>query len=168
MLQLKIYLTLIGIIYQVGRSLLEFTPCNVFPFIPDVDEIVTKQRREGLFAAVMTFTRKSSVAIATFAVGLILQSAGFVEGQTAQTEGVIITIANILLYGCITLLVLALIFAITFKLNRRTHQILVDEIDRLKAGGSKDDVDPETKAIVENLTGYKYENVWKEVVVANH
>lgn len=160
-------LLLIGVVYQVGRSLLEFTPWNVFPFIPDVDEIVIKQRREGLFAAVMTFTRKSSVAIATFAVGLILQEAGFIEGQTTQTESVIITIANILLYGCITLLVLALIFAITFKLNRRTHQILVDEIDRLKAGGSKEDVDPETKSIVENLTGYKYENVWEEVAITN-
>ena len=56
--------------------------------------------REGLFAVVMTFTRKSSVAIVIFAA-------------------------------------LALIFAITFKLNKRTHGILVDEIDRLKAGGSK-------------------------------
>lgn len=154
-------LFLIGALYQVGRSLLEFTPWNIFPFIPDVDEIVTKKRREGLFAAVMTFTRKSSVAIATFAIGLILQESGFVEGQATQTQAVVSTIANILLYGCIGLLVLALIFAVTFKLNKRTHGILVDEIDRLKAGGSKADVTPEAKAIVENLTGYKYEDVWK-------
>ena len=154
-------LFLIGAIYQVGRSLLEFTPWNVFPFIPDVDEIVTKKRREGLFAAVMTFTRKSSVAIATFAVGVVLQEAGFVEGQAIQAESVVLTIAHVLLYGCVVLLVLALICAITFKLNKRTHGILVDEIDRLKAGGSKADVTPETKAIVENLTGHKYEDVWK-------
>lgn len=153
-------LFLIGTVYQIGRSLLEFTPWNVFPFIPDVDEIVTKQRREGLFAAVMTFTRKSSVAIATFAVGLMLQNAGFVKNQTTQPEVVITTIANILLYGCVILLGLALICAITFKLNKTTHGILVDEIDRLKDGGSKADVSVETKAIVENLTGYKYEEVW--------
>jgi len=156
-------LFLIGGIYQIGRSLLEFTPWNVFPFIPDVDEMVTRQRREGLFAAVMTFTRKSSVAIATFAVGVILQNGGFIKGQTTQSEAVITTIANILLYGCITLLILALICAITFKLNKRTHGILVDEIDRLKAGGSKADVTSEAKEIVENLTGYKYENVWPEL-----
>lgn len=153
-------LFLIGGIYQVGRSLLEFTPWNVFPFIPDADEIVTKQRREGLFAAVMTFTRKSSVAIATFAVGVMLQNGGFVKGQANQPEVVITTIANILLYGCVTLLALALIFAMTFKLNRTTHGVLVEEIERLKDGGSKADVNLETKAIVEDLTGYKYENVW--------
>ena len=113
----------------------------------------------------MTFTRKSSVAIATFAVGVILQNGGFVKGQATQPESVITTIANILLYGCIGLLLLALICAITFKLNKRTHGILVDEVDRLKDGGSKADVTPETREIVENLTGYKYEDVWKETSI---
>ena len=158
-------LFLVGAIYQIGRSLLEFTPWNVFPFIPDVDEMVTRKRREGLFAAVMTFTRKSSVAISTFAIGVILQDSGFVKGQATQPENVITTIANVLLYGCIGLLILALICAVTFKLNKRTHGILVDEVERLKNNGSKQDVTPETRAIVENLTGYKYENVWKETAV---
>ena len=92
---------------------------------------------------------------------LYYKNGGFVKGQATQPESVITTIANILLYGCIGLLILALIFAITFKLNKRTHGILVDEVERLKAGGSKADVTPETREIVENLTGYKYENVWK-------
>ena len=35
----------ISLIYQIGRATLEFTPWNVFPFIPDLDEIVTKRRR---------------------------------------------------------------------------------------------------------------------------
>ncbi len=158
-------LFVIGTIYQVGRSLLEFTPWNVFPFIPDVDEMVTRQRREGLFAAVMTFTRKSSVALATFVLGVVLEESGFVKGQTTQSPEVVATIAGLLTIGCIGLLILALYFAITFKLNKRTHGILVDEVERLKNGGSKADVDTETKEIVENLTGYKYENVWKETTV---
>ena len=122
-------LFVIGTIYQVGRSLLEFTPWNVFPFIPDVDEMVTRQRREGLFAAVMTFTRKSSVALATFVVGVVLQESGFVKGQATQSPQVVSTIANLLAVGCIGLLVLALYFAATFKLNKRTHGILVDEVE---------------------------------------
>ncbi|ABR36191.1 MULTISPECIES: MFS transporter [Clostridium] len=160
-----VLLFVIGTIYQVGRSLLEFTPWNVFPFIPDVDEMVTRQRREGLFAAVMTFTRKSSVAIATFVIGVVLQESGFVKGQATQSPQVVSTIATLLAVGCISLLVIALICAATFKLNKRTHGILVDEVERLKNNGSKEEVTPETKTIVENLTGYKYENVWKETVV---
>lgn len=160
-----VLLFVIGTIYQVGRSLLEFTPWNVFPFIPDVDEMITRQRREGLFAAVMTFTRKSSVALATFVLGVVLEESGFVKGQTTQSPHVVSTIAGLLAIGCIGLLVLALYFAITFKLNKRTHGILVDEVERLKNGGLKADVDAETKEIVENLTGYKYENVWQETTV---
>ncbi len=153
-------LFLIAGIYQMGRSLLEFTPWNVFPFIPDVDELVTRQRREGLFAAVMTFTRKSSVAIATFVVGVVLQGSGFVKGKPVQPPQVPVTIAHMLTYGCIGLLILALAVAITFKLNKETHTILVNEVERLKNNGSKKDVDPRTKEIVENLTGYKYEDLW--------
>lgn len=106
-----VLLFVIGTIYQVGRSLLEFTPWNVFPFIPDVDEMVTRQRREGLFAAVMTFTRKSSVAIATFVIGVVLQESGFVKGQATQSPQVVSTIATLLAVGCISLLVIALICA---------------------------------------------------------
>jgi Na+/melibiose symporter and related transporters len=158
-------LFVIAAIYQVGRSVLEFTPWNVFPFIPDVDEMITRQRREGLFAAVMTFTRKSSVAIATFVVGLILQYGGFVKGRATQPHEVMQTIAHVLVIGSSGLLILALLVVFTFKLNKETHGILVDEIERLKNNGSKCDVDSKTKEVVENLTGYKYEDVWKEIKI---
>ncbi|AKA67615.1 MFS transporter [Clostridium scatologenes] len=160
-----VVLFIISTIYQMGRSLLEFTPWNVFPFIPDVDEIVTRQRREGLFAAVMTFTRKSSVAIATFAVGIILQASGFVKGRSVQPHYVMQTIAYILIIGCVGMLLWSLALAVTFKLNKQTHLVLVKEIERLKNNGSKSDVDLETKKVVENLTGYKYENLWNEVSI---
>lgn len=153
-------LFVIAALYQVGRSVLEFTPWNVFPFIPDVDEIVTKQRREGLFAAVMTFARKSSVAVATMAVGVLLEAGGFVEGATTQTPQAIQTIVYTLVLVTSGLLIISLAISFTFKLNRNTHGILVEEIDRLKAGGSKADVKPETRKVVENLTGYDYNEVW--------
>jgi oligogalacturonide transporter len=156
-------LFVIAAVYQVGRSILEFTPWNVFPFIPDVDEIVTRKRREGLFAAVMTFTRKSSVAIATFVVGLILEYGGFAKGSVIQTPEVMQTIAYTLVIGSSALLVIALIFTFSFKLNKETHLILVKEIDRLKNNGSKLDVDLKTKEVVEDLTGYRYEDVWNEI-----
>ncbi|MCE3201627.1 MFS transporter [Paenibacillus sonchi] len=152
----------LAVVYQMGRSLLEFTPWNVFPFIPDVDEAVTQKRREGLFAAVMTFGRKTTVALATFIVGIVLEEGGFVKGQQYQSPEAISVIANTLMFGASALLVLALIFAWTFKLNKKTHGVLVKEVDRLKLNGSKSQVDPETKKIVEDLTGYKYEKIWNQ------
>lgn len=155
-------LYVLGLVYQVGRCLLEFTPWNVFPFIPDVDEMLTRQRREGLFAAVMTFGRKTTVGIATFIVGFILQEGGFVNGSTVQTEQAINTIGGLFLCGTIILLLIASLYALSFKLNKQTHKILIDEIERLKNNGDKSEVSPETRKVVENLTGHKYENLWND------
>ncbi|WP_413723193.1 MFS transporter [Sodalis sp. RH23] len=154
----------IAITYQIGRCLLEFTPWNVFPFIPDIDEMVTKKRREGLFAAVMTFSRKTSVAIATFFVGVILQEGGFITGSAVQSPQAVTTIAMLLFIGTGGLLVLALCVALTFRLNKRTHTILVQDIERLKNNGDKRQVDPRTRAVVEDLTGYSYDRVWPDTV----
>lgn len=58
------------------------------------------------------------------------------------------------------MLFISLIAAFTFKLNKETHGILVEEIERLKNNGLKKDVDPKTKKVVESLTGYSYEKLW--------
>ena len=153
-----VLLVVLAAVYQVGRCVLEFTPWNVFPFIPDIDEMITRQRREGLFAAVMTFSRKTTVAIATFIVGLLLQSGGFVKGSQVQPESAVNMIASLLFIGTAGLLMLALWQALTFRLNKRTHKIFVDEVERLKANGAKSDVQPETREVVEDLTGYSVIN----------
>ncbi|HDG1692641.1 TPA: MFS transporter [Kluyvera georgiana] len=155
-------LVVLAALYQVGRCVLEFTPWNVFPFIPDIDEMITRQRREGLFAAVMTFSRKTTVAIATFIVGVMLQEGGFVKGSQVQPESAVNTIAMLLFIGTAGLLLIALWQAVTFRLNKRTHKIFVDEVERLKAKGSKQDVTPETRLIVEDLTGHSYDDLWNE------
>ncbi len=82
------------------------------------------------------------------------------QGADVQSPEAIQTIVYTLVFGTIALLLISLGIAMTFKLNKETHGILVDEIDRLKNNGSKQDVDPKTKKIVEDLTGYKYEKLW--------
>ncbi|POU72596.1 MFS transporter [Leclercia sp. LSNIH6] len=154
-------------LYQVGRCVLEFTPWNVFPFIPDIDEMVSRQRREGLFAAVMTFSRKTTVAIATFVVGLLLQSGGFVKGSQVQPPEAIHTIAMLMFIGTAGLLMLALWQALTFRLNKQTHQIFVEEVERLRANGAKTAVDPDVRRIVEDLTGHDYDSLWMEAAPAS-
>lgn len=162
-----VYLFAIGAIYQIGRSILEFTPWNIYPFIPDVDEIITKQRREGLYAGVMTFGRRITVAVATMLVGAVLEFGGFDKAATTQSPEAIQTIVYTLVIGCSVLLFIALLITFTFKLNKQTHAILVKEIDRLKNHGSKQNVDPDTKKVVETLTGQPYEKLWNDQDIAH-
>jgi oligogalacturonide transporter len=46
-----------------------------------------------------------------------------------------------------------------FKLNRDTHTVLMDEIERFKKQPGTAPT-PENRAIVEDLTGWKYEELW--------
>ncbi|MDR0485065.1 MAG: MFS transporter [Alphaproteobacteria bacterium] len=159
---LVLTLFVISTIYQIGRATLEFTPWNVFPFIPDIDELLTRKRREGLFAAVMTFARKTTLGIAFIALGFILESVGFQAGTgVEQSQQTLDGIVYALIFGTGGLVLLALLVGLTFKLNRRTHSIIIKEIERLKSGGKKEDVDPEVKKICEQLVGVKYENMWE-------
>lgn len=155
-----VWLVVISLVYQIGRATLEFTPWNVFPFIPDIDELVNGRNRAGEFAAVMTFCRKSTVAVATIATGWILDEFGFNGNAKVQTPEAQTAIVSVLVGLTGVLLILAIICALTFKVNQSTHDVLIKEINRLKDGGSKADVDPKTKRVVEELAGVPYETMW--------
>jgi len=53
-----------------------------------------------------------------------------------------------------------IIIAFFYKMTPHNHQVVVDEIKRLDSGGSKEDVDPETMAVCEKLTGLPYEKMY--------
>jgi oligogalacturonide transporter len=53
-----------------------------------------------------------------------------------------------------------------FRLNSATHDVLMAEIDRLKSGDTSPPT-AETRAIVEDLTGWKYEQLWGNNPVAH-
>ncbi|RHW52144.1 MFS transporter [Bombilactobacillus bombi] len=159
-----IILIIISIFYQLARGILEFTPWNVFPFIPDVDRIMTRRDRSGIYAAVMTFFRKSTGAVASWIAGILLAEIGF-DSKTMTTfsstpHGIQLGINVIFFIGPVILILLALLLSHKFKLNRQTHKVLKNEIARLENGGKKEDVTPEAKDIVEALTGEAYEKVW--------
>lgn len=154
--------TMVFLLLGFGRAGLYFIPWNIYSFIPDVDEMVTRQRREGIFAGVMTLTRKSTVAVAIMVIGAILQNSNFVKGQLIQPESALHAITGLLVFGTGGLLLISLYMTFRFKLTRETHHVLVQEIKRLKSGGSKENCPQETKVIVKNLTGYDYEKVWQE------
>lgn len=157
-------LIIISVFYQAGRAILEFTPWNVFPFIPDVDRIMTRESRAGIYASVMTFFRKSTGAVASWIAGILLELIGF--NSKAMTNvmntphSVQTGIALIFFVGPVVLIALALFFSWSFKLNKHTHTLLKKELDRLEDGGSKTEVKEETRKVVEELTGHPYNTLW--------
>jgi oligogalacturonide transporter len=196
----------LAIVWHIGRQVLEFTPWNVFPFIPDVDHIMTRESRAGIYAAVMTFFRKSTGALATWIAGILLELIHFkaapskvcsldtdvnnlvfsakeacenAGGKWAAPKSDMIHayavnlfntepsiehgITFIMIGGTGILILIALIVAQSFRLDRHTHGILKEEIHRLEAGGSKADVSEEAKRVCEALTGHHYEALWPDM-----
>jgi oligogalacturonide transporter len=147
----------------LGRGTLNFVPWSVYNYLPDVDEAVTGQRREGIFAGVMTLVRKVAQSGAIIVTGWIIGAGGYVSATDGvaveQTPQAIATIAWLLVAGPIVVMLLGLIISWRFNLNARTHAVLMAEIDRFHAG-EQTPSNPEAKAVVEDLTGWRYERLW--------
>ncbi len=143
----------------LGRGTLNYVPWSVYNYLPDVDEAVTGQRREGIFAGVMTLVRKLSQAAAVAATGWAIGAGGFVSGAKAQSPEAIRTLVLIMVCGPVVVMLLGFLVALKFRLNAKTHAVLVHEVERLRAGETEAE-SAESRAIVEDLTGWKFETLW--------
>ncbi len=143
----------------LGRGTLNFVPWSVYNYLPDVDEAVTGQRREGTFAGVMTLVRKLSQAVAIAGTGWAISAGGFVSGAKTQSPEGLHTLVLILVAGPIVVMLLGFIVALKFKLNAKTHAILMHEVERLRSGETEPESE-ESREVVEDLTGWKFAHLW--------
>uniref|UniRef100_UPI000468E754 MFS transporter n=1 Tax=Pantoea sp. IMH TaxID=1267600 RepID=UPI000468E754 len=155
-------LLLISAVAGLGRGGINYVPWNIYTYISDVDEVITGQRREGIFAGIMTLTRKASQAGAVMLVGIVMQLSGFVAGKSEQTTTVSHTILAILCVGTLIVLGIGFMISLRFKLNLTTHQILREETEKMRAAGDvvSKDITPQARATVEMLAGLPYESLW--------
>lgn len=150
------------VIAGLGRGALNYIPWSVYNYMPDVDELVTGRRREGAFAGVMTFVRKLLQSAAILIVTQVLDLVGLVSGPAATTrqpEAVVTTVVLIVACGPLAIMLVGFLVSLRFRLDRETHAVLMTEIERFKTRPGTAPA-PESRAIVEDLTGVKYEDLW--------
>ncbi|MBW7982924.1 MFS transporter [Enterobacillus tribolii] len=155
-------LLLVSAIAGLGRGGINYVPWNTYTYIADVDEIITGQRREGIFAGIMTLTRKASQAGAVMLVGIVMQLSGFVSGQSEQSPAVSHTILMILSVGTVCVLCVGFFISLRFRLNLQTHRVLNEETVKMRQAGRivPEQIAPEARATVEMLAGMPYECLW--------
>jgi len=76
-----------------------------------------------------------------------------------QSPEAINTIALVMVAAPIAAMLLGLLAAWGFRLNARTHAVLVHEVERLRAGATQAESE-ESRKIVEDLTGWKFSTLW--------
>ncbi len=147
------------VIAGLGRGALNYIPWSVYNYMPDVDEIVTGRRREGAFAGVMTFVRKVMQSAAILLATQILNVAGLIPKTMDQPASVVTTVIAVVAIGPLAIMLFGLVVSLRFRLNSQTHAVLMEEIDRFR---NRPGTEPPAanRAVVEDLTGWKYEELW--------
>lgn len=143
----------------LGRGALNYIPWATYNYMADIDEIVTGQRREGSFAGVMTFVRKATQAAAVAGVGLLMDAGGFVPKAAVQSPEAVHTLAMVLGIGTVAVLFLGVLVSLRFRLGPQTHAALMAEIEHLRAGNRTPSSEA-SRAIVEDLSGWRYDQLW--------
>jgi len=149
----------------LGRGALNYIPWATYNYMADVDEIVTGRRREGAFAGVMTFVRKMSQAAAVILVGQVMQASGFVSKSATQSPTAIYAIVGVMGAGTLATLLFGVLVSTRFRLTPASHAILLDEIERFRRG-ERTPADAHRAAVVEDLSGWRYDRLWGRNPVA--
>lgn len=149
----------------LGRGTLNFVPWSVYNYLPDIDEAVTGQRREGIFAGVMTLVRKLAQSLAIITTGWLIDLGGYVSPKSRpgevvlQSPDAVLTVTLVLVLGPVLAMLLGLWGAGRFRLNAASHWVLVNEVERLRGGATQAET-PASRRIVEELTGWRFEDLW--------
>lgn len=155
------FIIIVCILIGGGLSAGVMIPWAILPSVTDVDELITTKKRAGTYSGAMTLIRKLvQGVIAMPTVGLVLGLIHYSANQP-QTLNTLFNLKAFFVIGPIVLIVIGVLVGVTFKITPKTHEVLRKEIERLKNGGDKADVDPEVKEVCEKLTGIKYENLYQ-------
>jgi oligogalacturonide transporter len=125
----------------------------IFPDIPDVDELHSGERREGVYGALISLCRKFSSALAIFGVSITIGLAGYVRPveqtvggaatlvEQPQSAGFLLVLRAVFVILPIMLVLLSMFFAEKYPLTGEIHERLNRLLARRRAG------EPETPAM---------------------
>lgn len=142
---------LFAIIVGTGTGGIIVMLYSIFPDIPDVDELQTGERREGIYAALTTFIRKLSTALGLFFVGTTIAIAGYekpiekiVDGvstmvEQEQTESFILVLRMIFTFGPVILIGLGIIISKWYPLSPERHRRLNELLQKRRDGEPETD-----------------------------
>ena len=117
----------VGPLVGVGFAVVDLMPFAMLGDAIDEDDLLTGERREGLFNGVFMFVRKLGGAVAVFLVLGILDLQGFTQGAE-QSESVRQTIRVMTGVAPAIFLGIGIALARGYPLTRRTHERIVERL----------------------------------------
>jgi Na+/melibiose symporter-like transporter len=138
---------------------------SIFPDIPDVDELVSGVRREGIYSGMMTFFRKLSSALALFLLSQAIALSGYlppleqvVNGLTKsvpQTQPAAFILVLRLLFALLPAILvgICLVSALRYPLSPTLHEELKTLLTRRRgaAGEQRGEATSDDAAVAARL-----------------
>jgi oligogalacturonide transporter len=158
-----IVLYVICILNGIGTSSASFVPWNLLPDVPDSDEMISGERKAGVFAGFSTFIRTFSSGLAIFLTGIVLQLFGYVESTAGET----IVQTDLALFGVnfmftivpIALSLIVVWLGLRYTLTKKNHDAIITAIAHKRETGIPTD-DPELIKACEWVSGYAFHDMW--------
>jgi len=167
-------LCVLAVVIAAGSASGNLATWSMLSDIYDIDELLTAQRREGVYSGVSTFLRKFASGVAVLLVGFGLQAVHFDQNEyavlRAQSESLdprayadsmaVVGIKWMFIAIPLVLLSLCLAFALRNKINQRRFDAVLAGIGELKTSGSLDGLTAQQLDDVLVATGTTQDRLW--------
>jgi GPH family glycoside/pentoside/hexuronide:cation symporter len=130
------YVLVAAIFAGFGHGAINVIPWAMVADVVDEDELITGERREGIYSGYMVFFRKLATALAIFVVTRVLAASGFVSGTGGSLAGVTqpdsALVALRILVGVVpsVMLVLSIVVAWRYPLSKEAHRALLRQLEQ--------------------------------------
>lgn len=136
------WLYFLAVIAGCGVSVAYLIPWSMLPDVIELDELLTGERREGIFYSFMVLIQKIGLALALFLVGIALDLAGFLENVPGeeipvQPESALLAIRIAIGPLPTVFLIFGLIIAYFYPITSDYHAQIRQQLQEKKRGESQ-------------------------------
>lgn len=171
-----ILVCVLAALIAVGSSSGNLCTWSMLTDIYDVDEIMTGERREGIYSGFTTFMRKFASGIAVLILGFGLRAFGFDQNEynilknsivdfdpaRYAQSGLVQGIKWMFIAVPVLLLSITLFFAFKYKVNNKRFDTVLKGIGLLKEGENlKEKMSVEELKDIELVTGAYIDGLWR-------
>ncbi len=118
---------------SAGSMAVAVTGWSMIADVTDVDELMSGQRREGLYYGVVAFGQTATAALIVWLAGLVLEWVGY-KAEGEQTTTAMWGIRLLMSVGSAAWLVPGAVFCALMPLTKRRHAAVLHAIEARRAG----------------------------------
>jgi len=145
-----------SILMGAGFSAVISMPYAMLPESSDVEELLRGRARTGTLTGMFTLMRKLIQAVVLWLFGILLSTIGFNGTLDSQAPSTVMGIKLLFSLAPVACMLAAFIIGFRYPVTPKRFELAKSELERIRNGGKKENVDDATAREIEILTGHPY------------